>query len=252
MVIVASYGGGTNSKAMLVECVRRSVKVDLILFADTGAEKPETYIDIKQFSKWLKENGMPEITTVQRMNIFGTYITLEQYCSEQKQLPSLAYGYKSCSEKHKISPQNKFINNWQPAKDVWKQGEKVTKFVGYDADEHHRIKDYDDGKYNVRYPLVEWGMGRDECIKSIKNAGLPLPGKSACFFCPSSRPHEIRELARKHPKLIERALRIERRAELTEVKGLGRQFSWANLLAQGDMFDDNVCTPDLSCGCYDG
>lgn len=36
MLTIASYGGGTNSTAELIGCVEKGIKVDLILFADTG------------------------------------------------------------------------------------------------------------------------------------------------------------------------------------------------------------------------
>jgi predicted DNA-binding WGR domain protein len=41
--LVVAYGLGVNSTAMLVEFARRGIRPDLILFADTGGEKPETY-----------------------------------------------------------------------------------------------------------------------------------------------------------------------------------------------------------------
>ena len=40
---VVSYGSGTNSTAMLVGLHERGEKPDLILFADTGGERPDTY-----------------------------------------------------------------------------------------------------------------------------------------------------------------------------------------------------------------
>jgi len=245
---ICSYGGGTNSTALLIECVKRDIPVDLILFADTGGEKPHTYKYVEMFSKWLVAQGYPQIITVQAPNKL-----LEQDCLDRGQLPSLAYGFKSCSQRWKLAPQDKYMNNWKPAKLEWQEGRKITKFVGFDADEAHRIKDYDDKKYNVRYPLVDWDMGRDECIESIKDAGLCVPGKSACYFCPSSKPSEIRQLAQVYPELAERALAMEANAELTSVKGLGRSFSWADLLTNPELFtDDYGTTPELICGCYDG
>ena len=251
---ISSYGGGTNSTAMLIECAKRGIKVDLILFADTGGEKPHTYEYVKRFSQWLVDNGMPEIITVKKVRRNGDILTLEQNCLEQKMLPSIAYGFKSCSQKYKIQPQDKYVNNWQPAKEEWAAGRKIRKLIGYDADESHRINTYyTDDKYDCWYPLVDWGMGREECIDSIKEAGLCLPGKSACFFCPSSKPSEIRQLAHTHPGLIERALAMESNAELTSVKGLGRNFAWIDLLSQSEMLDDDYRhTPDLLCDCYDG
>lgn len=247
---IVSYGGGTNSTAMLIELAKRGEKVDLILFADTGGEKPHTYEYVKRFSEWLKNNGMPEIIWVKKA---GNGESLEENCLRCNMLPSIAYGFKSCSGKYKIQPQDKYCNNWEPAKYEWKAGRKVIKLIGYDADEEHRAKIPEDKKYIYRYPLVEWDMGRDENLETIEKAGLCPPGKSACYFCPSSKPSEIRQLAHTYPELIERALAMEAGANLTHVKGLGRNFAWKDLLAQNEMFDEDYgTTPELVCGCYDG
>lgn len=249
-LVIASYGGGTNSTAMLIECVRRKVKVDLILFADTGGEKPHTYEYTRRFDEWLRSNEMPGITWVRKE---GNGETLEENCLRCNMLPSIAYGFKGCSHKYKIEPQDKYCNNWAPAKAEWKAGRKVTKLIGFDADEEHRAKIPEDKKYRYEYPLVEWDMGRDECLETISKARLCPPGKSACYFCPSSKPSEIRQLANVYPELIERALTMEANAKLTSVKGLGRTFAWRDLLAQAEMFDDEYSqTPELVCGCYDG
>jgi hypothetical protein len=245
---IVSCGMGRNSIAMLIGLAEMSEPIDLILFADTGGERPDTYSYIDILSKWLAENGMPKITIVKQD------ITLETDCLTRKALPSIAYGYKSCSDRWKIRPQNKFLNNWQPAKDIWLQGGKITKLIGYDADEHHRTKkDYSDDKYDVWYPLVDWGWGLDECIDVIKSEGLPMPGKSSCFFCPSMREHEIRQLKVQFPELAQRAIEMERNADLTNIKGLARQWSWESLLSTDDMFEGDYSNHiEIACGCYDG
>jgi len=171
-------------------------------------------------------------------------------------LPSIAYGYKGCSQKYKIQPQDQFCNNWQPAIDAWNRGEKVTKLIGYEAGEERRAKIQEDDKYTYRYPLIEWGWNRAKCIEVIKEAGLPLLGKSACFFCPSSKAAEVLWLSKTHPDLYARAVAMEKNAKLTTVKGLGRDYAWADLVkfkeAQIEMFDTDHSTAEIPCGCYDG
>ena len=252
---IVAYGGGTNSTALLIECYKRNIPVDLILFADTGGERPETYEYVDMFSRWLVERGMPKIITVYRVNRLGERRALEADCLDGDMLPSIAYGYKSCSIKYKADPQNKYCNNHQFCREIWDKGDKVAKFIGYDADESHRAHISEDGKYLYRYPLVEWDMGRDECVDTICKAGLPQPGKSSCFFCPSMKSHEIRRLAITNPDLMKRALEMEANAQanLTSVKGLGRNWKWADLLATADMFEDEFLDiVDQACGCYDG
>ena len=245
--VMVSYGAGTNSTAMLVEMVKRGEIVDCITFADTGGERAETYAYVVMFSAWLKERGYPEIITVKKGGIAET---LEENCHRMNMLPSVVYGFKSCSLKYKAEPQEKYANNWQPAKDAWKRGEKVIKCLGFDADEPHRAKFTEDKKYKWRYPLLEFDFGRAECIEVIKAAGLPLPGKSSCFFCPNSKPHEILALPR---DLQDRAIAMERQANLTTMVGLGRTWKWEDLLrmdrAQLDLFK---CNTEMPCECFDG
>lgn len=252
---LVAFGGGTNSTAMLIGMVERGDPAPhAILFADTGGERPETYAHNARFSSWLVAHGYPPVITVQRVNDGGNPITLEGSVKRLRVLPSIAYGWKTCSQKFKIQPQDKWANNDPGCRASWAAGGKVIKLVGYDADEPQRAeKEYQD-KYERRYPLIEWGWGRDECVAAIARAGLPQPGKSSCFFCPNMEPGEIRALAAEHPDLLSRALEIEDGALSGlrgEIKGLGRDWSWRTLLSQGDLFSGFVAVP-MPCGCYDG
>ena len=248
-MVIFSFGGGTNGTAMLQGMKERGERPDAILIADTGGELPEIYAHVSAVNDWCKKVGFPEITMVRKG---GRQETLEENCLRMKMLPSLAYGFKGCSHKYKIEPQEQWANNDKRCKAAWSAGEKVVKLIGYDADEHHRAKIPEDKKYTYRYPLVEWDWGRDECVEAIKRMGLCQPGKSSCFFCPAMKQHEIRAMAVKHPDLMKRALTLEANAELTAVAGLGRSFAWRDLLATGDMFEDHYHAIEQACGCYDG
>ena len=245
--VVVSYGAGTNSTAMVCEMVKRGEPIAALVFADTGGERAETYAHVAEFGEWLTARGYPAITTVRQQTKVGdvTVQTLEAECLQGHRLPGIAYGFGSCSEKWKQRP----FRAWLKAQG-WQD---VTVCIGFDADEPHRAErgeQYDSG-YVKRYPLIEWDMGRDECIAAIDAAGLSRPGKSACFFCPSSKAHEILAL----PKALQdRALALEANADLTAIKGLGRRFAWRDLVradaAQCKFdFESRMDTP---CGCYDG
>ena len=240
---MVSYGGGANSTALLIGLHQHRIPVDLILFADTGAEHPHTYAYLEVMDRWLKDHGMPPITRVYKTTRDGKRLTLEDECLQSCSLPSIAYGFKRCSLKHKIGPQEKFCNNYPPCREVWNSGKKVVKFIGYDAGEGYRsdkvlLGDLADRKYSKWYPLMEWGWTRDDCIRQIEAAGLPQPGKSSCLFCPSMKPDEITALREQHPDLFRRALALEdnARKNLKTVKGLGRNYSWR------ERFGKEFCT----------
>lgn len=244
-------GLGNNSVAMMIKKVQLSHPVDLILFADTGGEKPRTYQYLEMFSNWLVDHGYPRIEVVKKVRADGRIHELEEDCLENKMLPSIAYGFKSCSLKFKTGPQDKYCNNWAPAKACWKVGGKVIKLLGIHANEPQRAKFVEDKKYLYQYPLIEWDMDGDDCEELIKSVGLPLPGKSACFFCPSSKVSEILSLPE---DLQKRAIDMEENADLTSVLGLGRRFSWKNVIKadkeQLKLFDG--LEPEIDCICLDG
>jgi hypothetical protein len=252
---------------MLVEFVRRQIRPDLILFADTGGEKPETYAYLPTIQQYLEEVKFPAVITVRYEPKTAPYRTLEGQCQHTATLPSLAYGGKSCSVKWKRQPQDKYILAMFPPADVLRDGRRVVRAIGFDASEARRtyagvVKavglDTGEGHrltwarprpaetdrkpsreewldrefFTYFYPLVDWGMDRAACERSIRGAGLPVPPKSSCFFCPASKKAEILWLREHHPRLLDRALRIEANAKpnLTSVRGLGRSFAWADFL----------------------
>ena len=93
--LVVAYGLGVDSTAMLIEFARRGVRPDLILFADTGGEKPETYTYLPVIQEYLARAGFPAVVTVRYAPTRAVYDTLEAQCLHTGTLPSLAYGGRS-------------------------------------------------------------------------------------------------------------------------------------------------------------
>src|SRR3954464_7669343 len=136
--LVVAYGLGVNSTAMLVEFAKRGIRPDLILFADTGGEKPETYRYMPVIREYLKEVKFPPVVTVRYEPKTAPYSTLEAQCLHTGTLPSLAYGGKSCSLKYKRAPQDKYIVSSYPPAQVLGQGRRVVRAIGFEAGEERR------------------------------------------------------------------------------------------------------------------
>ncbi len=283
--VVVAYGGGIDGTAMLVEMRKRGMRPDLIQFADVGnrdAEKPSTYAHIDLMDRWCQDAWGVGISVVRND---GVYRTLENDCLNHRIMPSIVYGFKSCSEKYKLRPQLKHLKTWQPAIDCWAEGGKIIRAIGFNADEWHRVKSFDDARFTVRYPLVEWGitrrMCRDICVAEIGY----VPTKSACFFCPSSKKSEVLRLAAEHPDLFARAVAMESNVDYSSqdsrveceyceglgvgcgwcagrgyfaakgntVVGLGRHWSWQDLAAANEnQFKLFPEAPEIACMCFDG
>jgi hypothetical protein len=226
--IVQSNGVGVDSVAVVVGMVARGIRPDAILFADVGNELPETYDYIPVLNEYLTANGFPQLQIVKyepKKFKRDPYDTLETDCLTKSMLPSLAYGFKGCSNKWKVGPLDKWVKARYKAH--LKAGGQVARLIGYDAgakDCSRGTSAKDSKQWRFIYPLREWGWDRDECIRQIKLAGLPEPMKSACFFCPSTQKDELIWLAHKHPGLAKRAIQMEDKAQdtLTSIQGLWR------------------------------
>jgi hypothetical protein len=252
-IIIVPYGVGANSTALLVELTERGDHPDLIIFADTGAERDQTYRYLGWFDAWLTRRGSPGITIVRYRTLEGRHRTLEQECTEERKLPGAVYGSNSCSEKHKQRPQNKFLRSWPPAIAEWKAKRKLVKLIAYDAGELHRAQFYPNTMYEQRYPLIDWRWFREDCDRRIRAAGLPLPGKSSCYYCPNMGDGEILDLRAQEPGNFEKALQLERNAQLVTIKGLARDFSWSQIVEYHDAQIPIVRAERQQCGhCYDG
>jgi len=258
--LVVAYGGGTNSVAMLCGFLERGIKPELIVFADTGGELPHTYNHIQMMSKKTMEWwGMPIEIVAKTYKKEQT--SLEGDCLRNKTLPSLAFGSKGCSVKYKLEPKKKMLRKWMDSKDYL----EITSAIGYDAGEghraHHIIWSDLGGKRKEKawYPLIEWMWRRQECIETIKRHGLPLPGKSSCFFCPSMKLAEIVRLRKEYPEYFDRAINLERNMVVKgRIEGLHFGVKWSDIVAADDdqmkMFEwlDENDAKAVPCGCYDG
>ncbi len=241
--IVVAYGAGVDSTAMLIGLHERKIPLDLILFADTGSEKPETYAYLPVIQDWLARRGMPPVTVLKRRSPRAGDTSLHGECLRKSVLPSLAYGGHSCSLKWKVEPQwaaTRAYFGWDARAQRWTHGSFITKLIGYDAGPRDsRRMAAATGKWppghRYRYPLQEWGWTREDCEQRILAEGLPLPIKSACFFCPASKKAAVEWLAATHPELVRISTEMESRAHqrgLTTTRGLGRRWSWTEYLQQ--------------------
>jgi hypothetical protein len=78
--LVVAYRLGVDSTAMLIEFARRGIRPDLILFADTGGEKPETsqYPDV--IRTFLARVGFPDVIVARYQPRRAACRTPEQQC----------------------------------------------------------------------------------------------------------------------------------------------------------------------------
>lgn len=224
-----AWGVGVDSTAGIIEMHARGEPIDMVLTADMP-ERQETFKFRDLFMKWMREREIPcEIVSYQpkRFKNFPPYYDLLTNCLTNGTLPSIAFGFSSCSSKWKAGPQDAWMAQWPIAQQAWNQGMKVIKNIGYDAggrdsQRYAHAEGYQDDRYDYRYPLREYGWTRKECEERIIEELGFAPPKSSCFFCTASKPAEIDLLTPTELRLI---VLMEARAapRLRNVEGLWRK-----------------------------
>jgi hypothetical protein len=242
---IVCFGCGVDSVANILLMQKKRIKPDHIIFADTGGEKKQTYEYLEYFNEYLKSIDYPQIVTVRYKTKDGKVLTLQEDIMNNKTSPGIVFGYKSCSEKFKIRPVEKYIKHVLGISS-W------INYVGFNHDEKRRMRENDNKNVENVFLLIENQITRKGCIELIKESGLRVPIKSACFFCPSSKKWEVLNLSGEEKAEVKK---IEANAtNVMEVKGLGRSYSWTELIemdeSQFSLLDDLELT-DRPCECVD-
>jgi hypothetical protein len=241
--LIVCCGVGVDSVAMLVGMKAKGIVPDIICFADVGSERQSTYDYIPILNDWLKRVGFPPLTIVtyraKNFKHFPPYFSLEENILTNITLPSIAYGGHSCSAKWKIQPINDYCDTWQPAKLCWSHGGKCLKAIGFEDSKHERKRAErgcntfatqadEKEKYELWFPLQQWGWNRERCELEITMAGLPVPDKSSCYFCTAMKPWEVDTLPADKLKriVIIEARTVQRHLEFAEAKAAEKGVDW--------------------------
>jgi len=215
-VKVISYGGGVQSTAMIVlACTGRIEGVDAALFANVGddSEHPKTLDYVRDIAiPWAAERGLPvhELKRIKRDgNVETLWGRLMKEGSRSLPIPirmdNGAPGTRSCTKDFKIT----VVGKWLKANGASKDN-PADVCIGISTDEITRLSNKRAEPYErPMYPLIDLGLDRSACQRIIQEAGLPVPHKSSCFFCPFHRPQMWSEMRRDEPELFKKSVQLE-------------------------------------------
>jgi hypothetical protein len=244
--LMVSCGIGVDSVAMLVGMKNRGIRPDLILFADTGSEKAQTYLYVPVLRQWLRDVAFPDLVTVKYFGPRAQDHSLADSCRRKAMLPDIAYafGRRGCSVKWKHDPMEAWRKRWLGDRT------EADLAIGFDATETKRTfrAELKGQTWNTSYPLQDWGWNRERAEAEIDAEGLPVPVKSACYMCPSMKKWEIQQLRENDPEAYAAAIEIEEgfragknyRGPDATVQGLGCSFQWGEL----DVIQEPAAVPE--------
>ncbi|MGW1434657.1 phosphoadenosine phosphosulfate reductase [Streptomyces griseus] len=211
-----SYGGGVQSTALLVLAAQGRIDFRTFLMANVGddSEHPGTLRYLEEYARpFAAEHGI-ELAVLDRVMVRSgetrtLYGQLTKEGSRSLAIPvrmsNGAPGTRSCTADFKI----KVIGRELKRRGATKQG-PATIGIGISLDEIHRANNRRcEPHEEIVYPLLELGLRRIDCARIIREAGLPVPPKSSCWFCPFHRPETWHDMRRNEPDLFEKSCQLE-------------------------------------------
>jgi hypothetical protein len=209
-----SYGGGVQSTAALVLAAQGKIDYPVFLFANVGddSEHPDTLRYVEAYAKpYAAANGIElyEVTPTrhgQPSTLYAETINLEQrMITIPARAANGAPGVRSCTSNYKIRP----IGRETQRRGATKENPAALG-LGISLDEYQRMNTSRLAWQVFEYPLIDLRLSRDGCEAIIRRAGLPVPPKSACWFCPFLRPSRWREMKEREPNIFMNAVIFER------------------------------------------
>lgn len=243
---VLSFGGGQDSTAILLKLIynktfRKKYAPDhlIVVMSDTGNEHPYTYKHVEIMRRLCEKNSIPFffLTSDQGYhapswpNLIDPQIRPK---SSKHKATLVQLGMKSCTDKLKIVPIYKFLDEY--VNEQYEYGYKVQEvrgcrkkallryfeehghlrvLIGYAKGEEGRaeraMKLQEKQRKNTRgwqhiidrqFPLIDIAMNREACVKYIeKNVPYEVM-PSNCMLCPYQSLAELLWLARYDPTMF--------------------------------------------------
>ena len=203
-VELLSFGAGPPSVALLILNAVGLVKprAEVVVFADTGGEKQGTYDRLGAFEDFASEFDLPWI------EVRSPDGPLEDYVRE-KSVPIPIHtenglGHRQCTDKWKIRPIEVAMRERFPGRPLITQLALTHDFKDIIRMRPPRVK-----KNQNRWPLVELGFTRQDCLNLILEHNLPIPPHSACYFCPLQSHQRWSVLASESPGEFDKAVDLD-------------------------------------------
>ena len=225
-----SYGGGVQSTALLVLAAERKIDYGLFLFSNVGddSEHPATLVYVREVAMpYAEQHGIELVELRKRPK--GSERTLLQKLMDPDvrsigipvRLAGGAPARRQCTADYKIR---------RVAAELKRRGaseeQQATVALGISLDEYQRMRTESGIAWErLAYPLIDLRIDRAACVALIERAGLPVPPKSSCFFCPFHTLSVWRKQKRDEPELFAKSVALERTINAKRAR-IGKDDVW--------------------------
>ena len=220
---IISLGAGVQSSTMALMAAAGEITPmpDAAIFADTQNEPSSVYT----WLDWLEKRLPFPVRRVSKGNLrkkalsqatVGLPVYTRNEKGEQGKIRN-----RNCTRDFKLVP----LKQEERVIAGIKRGQKeigVVCWIGISADEVYRMKPSREPWAEHRFPLVEIGLSRADCLRWMEAHGFPKPPRSACVFCPFHNDAEWKRLRDEEPAEFAAAAEFERQLQESKVNGTFR------------------------------
>jgi len=174
---IVSFSGGKDSTAMLLMMLEKGMRIDEIIFCDTGKEFPQMYEHIEKVSEYTGR----QITTLKNKKSFEYYLGWHVK-TKGNNTGDVGYGWPDFQNRWCTALKRQAIKKYLENKEHYL-------YQGIAFDEIERTKKNNDGR-NHKYPLVDWGITENQALKYCYKHGFDWGGlyrkfkRVSCYCCP--------------------------------------------------------------------
>lgn len=225
--LFVSLGAGVQSTAMLLMYYHGKLTPmpDAAIFADTQAEPPYVYENLRRLTKIVKDKIPVLVET--RGSLLGDELHAERFLTaggkdKGKKFPrspfffindegKVGMGRRKCTQDYKIEVIRKCMRRFMGYEPRKRIKELAHQAIGISYDEWMRGKDSMIPWITNTFPLIDMKYTRTDCLRYMESLGLPEPLRSACYFCPFRSNEEWKEMQRRSPETFALAVEFDRK-----------------------------------------
>ena len=210
---IISLGLGVQSTALyLMSSLGYTKRADYAIFADPGAELPDTYDLWNYLNVWKeRNNGIPLIK--KRKSLYADIIKGENSTGHRwASIPAFGESggmiRRQCTKEYKIDVVVKAVRKLHGLK-KYQRMKPTEMWLGISLDEIQRMKN--SLLYNIEYvyPLIEGRITRSYCQTFLEEHGFNNVQKSSCVFCPYHNNSQWRYIKQNYPNEWKKVIKVD-------------------------------------------
>lgn len=188
-----SVSGGKDSIAMVLADFERGKPIDEMLFFDSGWESSACYSALDRLESIVGK----KVNRIKPDKDFNYYFTDYEYTTKEG-VRRKGFGFPAAMRRWCTGIKRQALS------DFWKKRKKdnICHCIGINFDEQERCEK---NKGNTRFPLCEYKMGNDDCLKLCYKYGFYSDGyykhfnRLSCYCCPIAPIAYFIQLKRHYP-----------------------------------------------------